>query len=877
MRRSSLILAGLFGFVFMLTFMAMGSFVSANDSVIIESSNSSFSNGDVGAWKITKEAKWIQKGKAQLTLTANSVSFDDGSARDVVYVVEASRSMSGYYPFVQAALRDASEDILADSNNTVSLITFNSTATINQGMTNDLDVINDAIDSSSYQGESSYYAAFIKLEELLSSYQAQAGRQLIVAFVSDGPPNRQSPLEVAEYRQIKASFPNIVINGVQVNYEGDIDALKTVTDNQIIWGKDAPSGIYKQFIVEATRINYNYDVFRVQDIIDTEKFTIDGAESKNGVVSVGSNAVSWNMDDAYRSGTEAKLVIDLTLKDSYLSDSLNDFYPSKKTTISTSIMDVPAENTEETSSPKLELRHSVSYQLNGPSGCALNNIPATTNEIVFDAVLISDKVPVCNGYTFRYWVIANDGVTRLNDDYFVMPNENVVLKAVWHKISIDKEVEGTVIGSEMALLGRGFEVNDKILALGGIVQDSYGWEYNYSIKKIRMADSLPRDFTPSESNTISDSTSLFPVYAWVDGDTLYVFTSAEGIYMNPTSDTLFEKMRGLEDISGISGWVTSKVASMEYMFNGDISLSDISVLANWNTAGLYEAEGLFSGMSSLTDISPLRNWNTSNLRDISQLFEGASSLTDISPLAGWDVSEVQYMGEVFKSADSLVDISPLSGWNTYNVIQMHNMFSNDRLLADISPLSGWRTDNVVKMDGMFEHTAITNVNALRRWSVGKVEDMHGLFESCEQLSDISALYYWNVSKVKDMNTMFYNNTSLSNFSPIRNWTVSNVENMGAMFAHNPLITDVNFLTGWNTASLKEMAMLLYNDTALTDISGLAGWNVSGVTQMRYAFYNDYSLTSLSPLDSWTVNSSAIMTGMFNDIPTSIARPNWYHE
>ena len=72
-------------------------------------------------------------------------------------------------------------------------------------------------------------------------------------------------------------------------------------------------------------------------------------------------------------------------------------------------------------------------------------------------------------------------------------------------------------------------------------------------------------------------------------------------------------------------------------------------------------------------------------------------------------------------------------------------------------------------------------------------------------------------------------------------------------------------------------MLLYNDTALTDISGLSGWNVSGVTQMRYAFYNDYSLTSLSPLDSWTVNSSAIMTGMFNDIPTSIARPNWYHE
>ena len=76
MNRKKLIFAGLFGFVSVFTFLLLGGLASASDTVIIKSQNRNFDSDQSGAWRVTKKAEWIGKGKARLTLTAESKMFD---------------------------------------------------------------------------------------------------------------------------------------------------------------------------------------------------------------------------------------------------------------------------------------------------------------------------------------------------------------------------------------------------------------------------------------------------------------------------------------------------------------------------------------------------------------------------------------------------------------------------------------------------------------------------------------------------------------------------------------------------------------------------------------------------------------------------------
>ncbi len=47
-------------------------------------------------------------------------------------------------------------------------------------------------------------------------------------------------------------------------------------------------------------------------------------------------------------------------------------------------------------------------------------------------------------YQFKGWEIVTKDVTRVNDDYFIMPEEDVVLRATWGKLGINKSMDGQV-------------------------------------------------------------------------------------------------------------------------------------------------------------------------------------------------------------------------------------------------------------------------------------------------------------------------------------------------------------------------------------------------------------------------------------------------
>ena len=108
-------------------------------SVEIFSGNTSYGNSNPGAWKVTKSAKWTDMSKAQITFEVDSVlKYDAENKLDVVMVIDNSESMWG--DKMEQVIHDAAElteSVLSDPANKISLITFNSEATVLSGLTND--------------------------------------------------------------------------------------------------------------------------------------------------------------------------------------------------------------------------------------------------------------------------------------------------------------------------------------------------------------------------------------------------------------------------------------------------------------------------------------------------------------------------------------------------------------------------------------------------------------------------------------------------------------------------------------------------------------------------------------------------------------------
>ena len=918
MNRKKLIFAGLFGFVSVFTFLLLGGLASASDTVIIKSQNRNFDSDQSGAWRVTKKAEWIGKGKARLTLTAESKMIDAGGARDVVYIVDTSKSMEGTIDSLKDVLKYTATGVLSNSNNTMSLITFNTTAQIEQGMTNNLNTIKNAIDGMSVAGDTNYYDAIVKLEDLLTSYQEQPGRTLVVAFITDGRPGIQTPLEVSEYRVFKSRFPNSVVNGVQYNYQGVLEQLKTVSDYQIIL-KGINDEEYRAQFAEAVCTSYNFGRFDLQDIVDSNYFSVDSASATLGNVGVNGNTVSWDMSGKYRTGTTEELTIDITLDSSYLSSEKNEYLPNTKTIIKTEIEDTPSENIETTTSPTLTLRHNVQYNANAPSGCTVSgSLPTTTKQIVFDVVPISQNKLQCEGYTFKQFVIANDGVRRVNDDYLLMPNEPVVLKAMWEKIEIEKTTEGDIYGTYDAELDYGYNLNIKLKRLADTSSNIDTRTANSNVKAIKYADSLPADFTATSDNTISGSSSKMPIYAWYDSasETIYFHSNANKIKSAYSLKEFLFRFVELVDISGLSKIDTSSTRVMESAFQGCAKLSDLAPIGGWDVSHVNNFESMFSDYfmekeGSITSLMALKDWDVSGATNMNSMFSGqkltnlsgvedwdigetkmgsifyGNQLIDISAISGWDMSRVWSIASMFNSNEDLTDISPLQGWNVENTTAFGGVFRNTNV-SDLTPISGWDVSSGTNFYGMFAETPLSNLTPISGWNMENAEILSYMFES-SNVNDLRQIAGWDVGKVKSLNGTF-EETKITTLDGLERWTLDSIEDITAAFRYCYFLSDINGIKNWPITRLTSLSYLFVGTSLngdslaaikdwdlsnITDLSCmfvmtpfidrldyLSGWNVSNVTDMSMMFFGSNGITSLEPLRRWDVSNVTDMASMF---------------
>ena len=414
-------------------------------SITVKSTTLDYSKSEEGSWKYTKTAKWISKGKARINIKLETVEKPRTEYTDVILVLDTSGSMiDNKLTQVQQDVNKLINDAIPKGNK-IALITFNDTATILSNFTDDVSLLQESINSLNVTGETNYYQALLRVDDILGTYNKEFNRDCVVLFLTDGLPTSETPSEVGEYKLLKDKYDYLSINGIQYELgENILDGIKNVTDIQFI----ASTKTLNEFLYKASISPAGYDNFVLTDYVDTDNFNLKDVSNISttfGSASIEDNQVIWNLDD-FKTGLDAELIVDINLNDDLIG--VGGVYPTHtKTDVSYKIGTV---NTTESTTKTTILKDNyvVTYDANTPVGCVVSGVPSSKTYSVFDTVRLDDSLPTCNGYQFKEWKIVTDDVEKVGNNKFIMPESNVAIKAIWKKLSISKSMDGKISNAQ---------------------------------------------------------------------------------------------------------------------------------------------------------------------------------------------------------------------------------------------------------------------------------------------------------------------------------------------------------------------------------------------------------------------------------------------
>ena len=213
-------------------------------------------------------------------------------------------------------------------------------------------------------------------------------------------------------------------------------------------------------------------------------------------------------------------------------------------------------------------------------------------------------------------------------------------------------------------------------------------------------------------------------------------------------------------------------------------------LSGFNTSNVTNMEYMFRNCSSLTSID-LKNFNTSKVTNMSYMFYECSSLINLD-LSGFNTSSVTTMNDMFMLCESLMSLD-LNGFNTSKVTNMKSMFYECSSLISLD-LSGFNTSSVTTMNDMFSWCSSLTSLDLSSFNTSKVTAMAGMFEGCSSLTslDISS---FNTSNVTNMRFMFSNCSKLQTQINIMN---TGTTSYSSMFSNTATDPSAHIIIGYTT-------------------------------------------------------------------------------
>ena len=832
-------------------------------SIVITSENTDFASGEEGSWQVTKSGYWTGYGEAEVTLDVNTSLMMNNQYTDIIFVLDISGSMSGEkLERVKSDSKELISSLLSNQNNRAALITFDTESRIVSELTNDEEQLINEIDNLQVTGNTNYYQALVNVDSILQDYQKESGREMIVLFLTDGYPNVDTPNEKAQYQYLNSKYPYITINGIQYEMGNTIlSPIKEISDNQFIADMETLNNV----LFDASVAPVTYNTYQIVDYIDNENFTlesIDDIKVSQGSVELteedGKQKIIWTMDDL-SSGRKANLTMKLKLKEELIGQG--GIYPTNESTKVISKIGEQEEDVSTTNTPILADNYKVIYDGNAPDGSIVTNIPSDTNYSVYSTVEISNQIPSCEGYEFKGWTITTNGVTRIGEDYFTMPESDVIIKAEWSKVGITKSMNGTVN-----------DMGDPIMKSYDLWSntDYHSSTYKSKITSIVTKDNMEIPSTAIETWDVSEAGDE-SVIAYIEDDgrgteTYKVTIGAQGnIIANKDSRFLFLGFKNVESID-LTYVDTSEVTNMALMFSECSSLTSLD-LSNFKTSQVTNMGDMFYGCNSLTSLD-LRNFDTSKVTNMEDMFSsnsasslgGNSNLTTIIFGDHFDTTQVTNMSSMFFGCNSLTSLN-LSNFDTSKVTNMSSMFEGCHQLENIIFGNNWNTSLVEYMSNMFWYCDSLTTLDLSSFETSQVTGMNSMFEGCKSLASLN-LSNFETSQVTSMNSMFQDCQNLT--SPnLSNFDTSKVTNMSYMFNGCNTFSSLD-LSNFNTSQVVTMDHMFAHCRNLTYLD-IGNFKTSNVTNMGDMFYGCSSLTSLD-LSSFDTSKVTNMTRMFYDCP-----------
>ena len=374
-------------------------------------------------------------------------------------------------------------------------------------------------------------------------------------------------------------------------------------------------------------------------------------------------------------------------------------------------------------------------------------------------------------------------------------------------ITEDTTIKAT-FEEKVANLQTGREIILKIYRIGGALDPYFDYEdtvvYNdgdFDVSKIKPGtkaqyDSVKNTLT-SENNIISKPESESKVYIWRDGDTIYYYSEASKIYMNEDSTYIFSCLYDFVTEIDASGFDTSKVTDMSYMFAYNQKLETLNI-SNWDTSNVTNMFSMFYGNYSLTDVS-FSSFNTSEVTNMSVMFAYNGSLTNLD-LSSFDTSNVTDMSGMFEYCEKLESLD-VTSFDTRKVTDMAAMFEGLSSLTSLD-VSNFETPSLLNMISMFSYNRSLTSLDLSSFDTSNITSLIDVFRGCNSLTNLN-LSSWDTSKVTNMNSLFYEMESIKvlDLSSFSSESVTNVSgifaycyNLETIYATNSF--DISHITGY---------------------------------------------------------------------------------
>ena len=253
------------------------------------------------------------------------------------------------------------------------------------------------------------------------------------------------------------------------------------------------------------------------------------------------------------------------------------------------------------------------------------------------------------------------------------------------------------------------------------------------------------------SNEVDDGyLSPVPVYAWIEGTTMYWDSLAYIVKFHPDTVSAFYCMTEATRID-LTNTDTSLVKNFNSFFNSCLHMTEIKGFINTNGVVDPESSDTFNyagdnstdssskqGMSYMfNDCKALLSldvskFNTTNVVDMKRMFAGCANIQNLD-LFSFDTSNVKSMYWMFRNCKKLTELR-LTSFNTTNLKNSFGMFFNANSLKTIYLGDNFQTPNLVNCSQMFQGCQkLETIYAQHDFDRTKASSHANMFKDCTKL------------------------------------------------------------------------------------------------------------------------------------------------